>query len=175
MAPGPVSSDAAQPAPGRTPLALPLFGSFAVTLTAAYVASFASRTSADFYAILDKPAWAPPPWLFAPAWGTLYLLMAIAAFRVWRGVGFLAARWALAVFTGQLVLNALWTWLFFVWRDGPWATAEVITLWSAILVTLVLFWRRDRVAGLMLVPYLAWVSFATALTISVWQRNPTLL
>jgi tryptophan-rich sensory protein len=62
-----------------------------------------------------------------------------------------------------------------VWRDGPWATAEVITLWSAILVTLVLFWRRDRVAGLMLVPYLAWVSFATALTISVWQRNPTLL
>lgn len=152
-----------------------LIGAFAVTLTAAYLASIASRTSADFYAILDKPTWAPPPWLFAPAWGLLYLLMAIAAFRVWRGAGLSAARGALTLYVGQLVLNALWTWLFFVWRDGPWAIAEVVTLWGAILLNMVAFWRHDRLAGALLIPYLGWVSFATALTISVWQRNPSLL
>jgi tryptophan-rich sensory protein len=170
-----VSSSATPPSPVRSPVALPLLGSVAVTLTAAFAASFASRTSGAFYAVLDKPAWAPPPWLFAPAWGTLYLLMALAAFRIWRGTGLPAARGALGLYVGQLVLNALWTWLFFVWRDGPWATAEVVMLWTAILATLVAFWRRDRLAGLLLLPYLGWVSFATALTISVWQRNPTLL
>ncbi|MFO0093482.1 MAG: TspO/MBR family protein, partial [Gemmatimonadaceae bacterium] len=107
--------------------------------------------------------------------GTLYVLMALAAFRVWRATGLTAARGALALYGGQLVLNALWTWLFFVWRDGPWATAEVVVLWRAILATLVAFWRHDRLAGLLLLPYLGWVSFATALTIAVWQRNPTLL
>ncbi len=175
MATGPVSPSAVPPSEGRSPVARPLLGAFAVTFTAAYAASFASRTSGAFYAVLDKPAWAPPPWLFAPAWGTLYVLMALAAFRVWRATGLTAARGALALYGGQLVLNALWTWLFFVWRDGPWATAEVVVLWSAILATLVAFWRHDRLAGLLLLPYLGWVSFATALTIAVWQRNPTLL
>jgi len=75
----------------------------------------------------------------------------------------------------QLALNALWTWLFFVWRDGPWATAEVLVLWATIAAATVAFRRRDRPAALLLLPYLLWVSFASALTISVWQRNPGLL
>ena len=147
----------------------------AVTTAAAAGAAYASRTSAEFYALLDKPIWAPPAWLFGPVWSVLYLLMAVAAWRVWRARGFEPARRALALYTLQLVFNALWTWLFFVWRDGPWATAEVLTLWASIAATMLAFKRIDRLAAGMLVPYLAWVSFASALTISVWQRNPGLL
>jgi translocator protein len=137
--------------------------SLLVTGTAATLAARASVTSAAFYAQLDKPAWAPPAWLFGPVWTLLYLLMAIAAWRVWRAAG-AGSRPAL-----------LWTWLFFVWRNGPWATIEVLLLWASIVTTLLLFRRHDRAAALMLAPYLAWVSFASALTIAVWQRNPTLL
>lgn len=146
-----------------------------VTAVAAVAAAMASRTSAEFYAILDKPAWAPPAWLFGPVWSLLYVLMAVAAWRVWRAAGLTRARGALALFVVQLALNALWTWLFFVWRNGPWATAEVLLLWAAIATTALLFKTHDRLAAGMLLPYLAWVSFATALTIAVWQRNPSLL
>ncbi|AMW05178.1 TspO/MBR family protein [Gemmatimonas phototrophica] len=146
-----------------------------VTTVAAFSAAFASRTSAEFYALLDKPAWAPPAWLFGPVWSVLYLLMAVAAWRVWRANGLRAARAPLGWYVVQLALNALWTWLFFVWRDGPWATVEVLVLWAAIAVTAVLFRRRDTIAAGLLLPYLVWVSFASALTISVWQRNPALL
>lgn len=146
-----------------------------VTAVAAASAAYASRTSAEFYAQLDKPVWAPPAWLFGPVWSVLYLLMAVAAWRVWRAQGLQRARGALALYLLQLAFNALWTWLFFVWRDGPWATAEVVTLWATIAATLVAFKRADNPAAVLLVPYLAWVSFASALTISVWQRNPALL
>jgi translocator protein len=162
-------------------LARPRAGWFAlavcilVTAVAAFSAAFASRTSAEFYAILDKPVWAPPAWLFGPVWSVLYLLMAVAAWRVWRAEGWHAARAPLGLYVIQLALNALWTWLFFVWRDGPWATAEVLLLWAAIAVTAVLFGRLDKAAAWLLLPYLVWVSFASALTISVWQRNPALL
>jgi tryptophan-rich sensory protein len=146
-----------------------------VTCAAAFSAAYASRTSAAFYAQLDRPSWAPPAWLFGPVWSVLYLLMAIAAWRVWRAAGFAQARTALALYGVQLALNALWTWLFFAWRNGAWATAEVLVLWSAIVLTMHRFSRHDRVAAAMLLPYLAWVSFASALTVAVWQRNPTLL
>ncbi len=146
-----------------------------VTGGAAFAAAFASRSSAEFYALLVKPEWAPPAWLFGPVWSMLYLFMAIAAWRVWRAVGFERATAPLGLYAVQLGLNALWTWLFFVWHDGPWATAEVLLLWASIAATIVAFRRRDRPAALLLLPYLLWVSFASALTISVWQRNPGLL
>ncbi len=152
-----------------------LLVSIAVTGMAAFGAAYASRTSAQFYALLDKPGWAPPAWLFGPVWSVLYVLMAVAAWRVWRASGLGAARPALGLYLLQLAFNALWTWLFFVWRDGPWATAEVLVLWGSILVTIVLFRRHDRTAAVLMAPYLLWVSFASALTISVWQRNPSLL
>jgi tryptophan-rich sensory protein len=153
---------------------LALIVSVGVTGAAAGLAARSSVTSAAFYAQLDKPAWAPPPWLFGPVWSALYLLMAVAAWRTWRAAG-RTARGALALYGGQLVLNALWTWLFFEQHVGLWATVEVVALWAAILATLLAFRRHDRPAALLLVPYLAWVSFASALTIAVWQRNPTLL
>ncbi|MFO0071316.1 MAG: TspO/MBR family protein [Gemmatimonas sp.] len=163
-------------AAGRAHAGLPaLLVSIAVTSAAAAGAAGASRSSAAFYAILDKPVWAPPAWLFGPVWSLLYLLMAVAAWRVWRASGLAGARAAMALYLVQLALNALWTWLFFVWRDGPWATAEVLALWGCIVATLIAFRRHDTTAGYLLAPYLAWVSFATALTVSVWLRNPSLL
>ena len=101
--------------------------------------------------------------------------MAVAAWRVWRIAGFDGARVELTLYVVQLLLNAAWSWFFFVRRDGRDATIEVIALWLSIVATMVAFLMRDVTAGLLFVPYLTWVSFATALTISVWRRNPTLL
>lgn len=151
-----------------------LLASVVVTGLAATAAARSSVTSAVFYAQLDKPAWAPPAWLFGPVWSVLYVLMAVAAWRTWCA-GRSAARGALVLYGAQLLLNALWTWLFFERHSGLWATIEVLALWAAILATLLAFRRHDRPAALLLAPYLGWVSFATALTIAVWQRNPTVL
>jgi translocator protein len=86
-----------------------------------------------------------------------------------------AVRTALAVFVAQLALNALWSWLFFAWRQGVAAFAEIVVLAAAILLCLVRFWRIRRIAGWLLVPYLAWVCFAAALAGTIWRRNPALL
>lgn len=122
-----------------------------------------------------RPPWAPPGWLFGPVWSALYLLMGLAAWLVWRVRGFAGARSALLVFVSQLAVNALWTWLFFVWRQGALAFLEILMLWVLILVTIGLFWRASRVAALLLLPYLAWVSFASVLTFAIWRLNPEFL
>lgn len=125
----------------------------------------------EWYADINKPAWNPPGWVFGPVWTTLYLLMGIAAWRLWRRHGFREARFALGAFLVQLALNAAWTPLFFGLHRMDLAFFEIILLWLAILATLLLFWRRDRWAGLMLVPYLLWVSFASMLNFTLWQLN----
>jgi tryptophan-rich sensory protein len=147
----------------------------ALSFAAAAVGGVASANAGDFYLQLARPAWAPPAWLFAPVWTALYLLMGVAAWQVWRERGFRQAPIALSLFLLQLALNALWTWIFFAWRLGAVAFAEILVLWILILCTLVAFWRVRPVAGALLIPYLAWVTLATALTYAVWQRNPTLL
>jgi tryptophan-rich sensory protein len=101
--------------------------------------------------------------------------MAISAWLVWRRRGFRKAGPALSLFLFQLSVNALWTWLFFVWRQGGLAFAEILLLWSLILITAILFWRHSRVAAALLLPYLAWVSFASALTWAMWKGNPHIL
>ena len=93
----------------------------------------------------------------------------------WRDAGFSGAKVELSFYVVQLVLNMAWSYFFFVRRTGLGATIEVVSLWLSIAITLVMFWRRDMIAGVLFVPYLAWVTFATALTVSVWRRNPTLL
>lgn len=182
--PAPAASSASRQSPTRPASLVALAVSIVVTGTAAALAARSSVSSASFYAQLDKPAWAPPAWLFGPVWSVLYVLMAVAAWRTWRASGTTAggtpagganARGALALYAAQLVLNALWTWLFFERHVGLWATVEVLALWATILATLLAFRRHDRGAAALLVPYLGWVSFASALTIAVWQRNPTLL
>ena len=152
-----------------------LLGWFVLTFAASAVGARASISASSFYAELTQPTWAPPSWLFGPVWTTLFALMAIAAWLVWRDGGFVAHRNALVMFVAQLFLNALWSWLFFAWRQGGLAFAEVLVLWASILATLVLFWRAKPLAGLLLVPYLLWVSFAAVLNFTLWQNNPALL
>ncbi|NYE59996.1 tryptophan-rich sensory protein [Duganella sp. 1224] len=160
-------------APHR-PWQLPaLAGWLVLTFLFAAIGAYASAQAADFYLQLDRPAWAPPAWLFGPAWTVLYLLMGIAAWRVQRAPG--STRAELTLYTVQLAANALWTWLFFAWHLGAWAFAEILLLWVLIAATIAAFWRRDRWAGVLLVPYIAWVSFATCLCYSIWQRNPGVL
>ena len=155
--------------------ALALLGWLAVSFLAAALGGLASTNAGDFYQQLTRPAWAPPSWLFAPAWTVLYLLMAVSAWLVWREGGFRRARIALCLFLIQLAVNALWTWLFFVWRQGELAFGEILILWLLIVCTIIAFWRVRAIAAVLLIPYLAWVTFASALTYVVWQRNPTLL
>ncbi|MBZ5488171.1 tryptophan-rich sensory protein [Halomonas aquamarina] len=148
---------------------LGLIGWLVLAYLAAAIGAVASINAAAFYESLQQPAWAPPTWLFGPMWTTLYGLMGIAAWLAWRERG---ARPALTVFVVQLALNALWSWLFFVWNLGAISFIATLVLWVLILVTLLMFWRLKRLAGILLVPYLAWVSLACALTWSVWQLNP---
>jgi len=154
---------------------LALAGWIGISFTAAAVGGLASVKAAGFYQKLSLPVWAPPSWLFGPAWTLLYLLMGIAAWIVWKTGGRRNAAGALFLFLVQLAANALWTWLFFAWRLGAAAFIEIILLWILILCTLIAFWRIRPLAGYLLLPYLFWVSFAAALTFSIWQRNPQLL
>ncbi|MCX6139241.1 MAG: tryptophan-rich sensory protein [Candidatus Kapabacteria bacterium] len=146
-----------------------------LVFVAAAVGGLASSSAGSFFMELNRPPWAPPAWLLGPAWTVLYLLMGVASWLVWKQGGFAGARGALTLYGIQLVLNGVWTWLFFVMRSGSLAFVEIVVLWLLILATLIAFWRKSAVAGAMLIPYLLWVAFATALTFSMWQRNPSLL
>ncbi len=125
-----------------------------------------------WYAGLNRPAWNPPPWVFGPAWTLLYAMMAIAAWLVWREGGWRTQGRALRLFLLQWLLNALWTPLFFGLHSPGIAFAEIMALWSLLSLTLLAFWQVRRAAGLLLVPYLAWVSFAGALNYTIWRLNP---
>ena len=150
----------------RTWWALLGFGA-AVTAAAAIGVLGVSGTT-DEYAGLRQPDWAPPSWLFGPVWTVLYALIAIAGWLVWRKVGFGPALWA---WTAQLVLNAIWTPLFFGAGRYGLAFAEIVLMWLAIGVTVALFRRISRPAALLMLPYWAWVTFAAALNFSIWQLN----
>ena len=155
--------------------ALGLVGWLLVAFAAAAAGGLASANAGDFYSELVRPTWAPPGWLFGPVWSVLYALMGIAAWLVWRARGFSGARAALFLFIAQLAVNALWTWLFFVWREGALAFAEIVLLWLMIAATIGLFWRVSKLAAVLLVPYLGWVSFASVLSFATWRLNPGLL
>jgi tryptophan-rich sensory protein len=154
---------------------LGLFGWLAVTFIAAAVGSLASVQAASFYGALARPSWAPPASWFGPVWSILYVLMAVAAWLVWRVPLGARTRTPLALFLLQLALNAIWSWLFFAWRLGGPAFMDIVVLLALITATLVSFWKVKRLAGALLLPYLCWVTFATALTWSIWQSNPALL
>ena len=125
----------------------------------------------EWYAQLTKPSWNPPNWIFGPVWTALYLLMAVAAWRVWKQGGFGAQRRPLTLFLAQLGLNAIWSPIFFGLKQPGVAFAEILVLWAAIVGTIVAFRRVDRVAAGLLLPYLAWVSFASVLNFTLWRLN----
>lgn len=162
-----------QPSARRQLIALG--ASLLLSFAAAGVGAVASINAAGFYQQLVQPGWAPPAGVFGPVWSVLYLLIGIAAWLVWKARGLRAAQLALTLFVVQLAANALWTWLFFAWHRGSWAFAEIIVLWLLIVATIVAFWRIRPLAGALLLPYLAWVSFACGLTWAMWHLNPGVL
>jgi tryptophan-rich sensory protein len=125
----------------------------------------------NWYVDLTKPEWTPPDWVFGPVWTALYIGMAVAAWLVWRQRGIGAARLPFALFATQLVLNSMWSVLFFGFQQPGVAFIEILLLWAAILATLIAFWRHSTLAGLLLFPYLAWVSFAAVLNWAIWCSN----
>jgi tryptophan-rich sensory protein len=125
----------------------------------------------DWYAELAKPEWTPPDWIFGPVWTLLYLMMAIAAWMVWRKAGAARGRRPFTLFGIQLALNVLWSVLFFGLRSPGIAAVEVLLLWAAIAWTLSAFWRWSRWAGVLMVPYLVWVGYAAVLNWAIWSLN----
>lgn len=125
-----------------------------------------------WYSAIQKPSFTPPAWIFAPVWTTLYILMGVAAFLVWRrGLESRLVRVALAWFLGQLVLNALWSPVFFGWHRIGLALIVLVLLWIVLAVTLWRFAGISKAAAALLIPYLLWVSFAGVLNASIWWLN----
>jgi tryptophan-rich sensory protein len=144
--------------------------SLVVFLALVALAAFAgSQAQPDaWYASIAKPSFNPPNWIFAPVWTTLYVLMAVAAWRVWVRSGLSAA---VVLWGVQLVLNAIWSPLFFELHRIDLALADIVALLVLLIATVVAFFRIDRVAGWLMVPYLAWVAFATVLTGAIFRLN----
>ncbi|MFV2102735.1 TspO/MBR family protein [Micromonospora sp. LOL_024] len=145
-----------------------LAGLGAAVLVAAALGNLAAVGAAADYSNLEQPAWAPPSWLFGPVWTILYVMIAFSGWLAWRQAGFGPELGAWGV---QLVLNAAWTPIFFAAGWYGLAFTEIVLLWLAVGVTVLLFWRISRAAAALLLPYWAWVTFAASLNYSVWQLN----
>ena len=154
---------------------LGLAGWLALAFATAAVGAIASIEASTFYAQLARPVWSPPGYIFGPVWSVLYALMGVSAWLVWCEKSAQHRRLALALFVAQLGANALWSWLFFAWHEGALAFADVLFLLALIGAMIATFWSVRRLAAVLIVPYLVWVSFASALTCAVWQANPALL
>mgnify|MGYP000117916113 CR=1 FL=1 len=124
-----------------------------------------------WYDTLAKPPWTPPSWTFGVVWPLLYLTMGIAAWLVWQRAGWRNARTALTVFLVQLIPNTMWSWLFFGEQRIGWALVDIVVLWLLIVAAILLFRRHRRLAAALLLPYLAWVGYATTLNAAIWLMN----
>jgi tryptophan-rich sensory protein len=134
-------------------------------------AAVTATSVGSWYPTLAKPAFNPPDWIFAPVWTALFFMMAIAGWRVWRRDGLRKARWALTLFGLQLALNLGWSVVFFGLRSIGAALTEIAVLLLAVVATAAVFWQRDRVAGMLFIPYAAWVAFALVLNAALWRLN----
>jgi translocator protein len=132
---------------------------------------FTTPSIPNWYASLLKPAWTPPNWIFGPVWSVLYLSMAVAAWLVWRQEGLKRGVLPMSLFGIQLFMNTLWSWLFFGLHSPGAALVDIVLLWMAIVATTWAFWHRSKVAGVLFIPYLFWVSFAIALNLAIWRMN----
>ena len=152
--------------------AVGLVVSLMICFAAGGIGGLATTQGLDaWYETLDKPTWNPPNWVFAPVWTTLYGLMGTAVWLVWRGGVWNEVKSAVVLFTVQLVLNGLWSILFFGLQNPGGALIEIVALWLAIFATTILFFRRSMVAGGLMMPYLVWVSFASFLNFTIWNLN----
>jgi benzodiazapine receptor len=153
---------------------LKLVTSVIICLLAGFIGSvFTSPSIPAWYATLTKPSFNPPDWVFAPVWTILFVLMGISAYLVWnKGLQNKDVKISLFIFGIQLVLNALWSFLFFGLHSPFYAFVEIILLWAAIALTILNFFKISRRAGLLLLPYILWVSFAALLNFTIWRLNP---
>ncbi len=144
-----------------------------LSVTLGYLSGMVTRDSINtWYPTLEKPVFNPPNWIFAPVWTLLYAMMGIAAGLVWtNGSDEQTTKKALGFFAVQFGLNALWSYLFFGLQNPLLALSEIILLWLLILETYTIFKKINKTAGLLLLPYLAWVSFAALLNASIWWLN----
>lgn len=151
---------------------LTLFIFIVIAQSAGVIGSiFTAPKIETWYVFLEKPFFAPPNWLFAPAWIILYTLMGIAAFLIWQKRQTFRARSALFFYAGQILLNVLWSVVFFGLQNPFLGFLIIIVLWLLIAATMVKFWKVERTAGLLFVPYILWVTFAAALNLAIWQLN----
>ena len=149
-----------------------IFGLITSLIMVALVAFTGSHFSPGaWYQELIKPSWTPPSWLFGPAWTILYILMATAAWLVWRESKKIRIGPALSIYIIQLILNGLWSWIFFGLHEIGMALADLIALLIAIIITCVLFWKIKHIAGILILPYIGWVSFAGFLNYAIWMLN----
>lgn len=159
------------PSGSRIKAALVLFG---LTSLTAVIGSIGSIQAGSFYAALNQPTWAPPAALFGPVWTTLYLMMAYSGYRIWRRTLHLAHP-VLLFFYGQLLLNGLWSWVFFVWHWGALAMLNILILLLLIAGLIQGARQVDGLSAWLLAPYALWVTFASALNFALWQLNPVSL
>lgn len=146
--------------------------SVGVCFLAGGIGSLATASSVTgWYSQINKPSWNPPNWIFGPVWSTLFLMMGVACWLVWKQQGFAPAKFALGWFAFHLVLNTLWSVLFFGMQQMGWACVEIVALWISIAVAIFLFSGHSMLAAGLLVPYLMWVSFAAFLNFTIWRLN----
>jgi len=157
------------------PTKLDLFGLFVFVTLCLLVSAAGGAVTAlsvdTWYQALAKPSFNPPDWVFAPVWTILYCLMGVSGWRVWRHRASQATRGALALFALQLFFNFAWSVLFFGLQRIELALIDIVILFVAIVANMILFWRIERLATLLLAPYAAWVAFATILNVSIWLLN----
>jgi translocator protein len=160
------------PAFSRNPWIV-LAGLMALCLAVGIIGAVTTQSSvANWYPNLAKPSWTPPPWLFPPTWTALYIIMAFAAWLVWKtNTRFAGVRLAMVLFFTQLALNAFWSPLFFGLKSPGLALIDMVLLLIALMLTVWAFLTRRLVAGLLMMPYLAWVLFAATLNFAIWRMN----
>ncbi|MBT5338660.1 tryptophan-rich sensory protein [Candidatus Falkowbacteria bacterium] len=153
------------------PKAARLFLMIVVCQLAGLIGSvFTTSNITSWYQNLTRPSFAPPNWVFAPVWTILFVLMAIALFIAWENK-FKKAKLGLLFFVAQLVLNVFWSFLFFGLHNPWFALIEIIALLIFIILTTINFWRTNLWAGILMLPYIAWVGFATILNFAYWRLN----
>ena len=145
----------------------------AIPLAVGATSGFFTATGVEsWYQTINKPSWNPPGWIFGPVWTTLYVMMGIALFFVWKSAATeLLKRTAISLFAVQLLLNFFWSFIFFDQHQSGWALVEIITMWVSILLTIFSFAQVSKTAAWMLVPYISWVSFASILNYTIWKLN----
>lgn len=150
-----------------------LFISILIPLLVGAIAGVFTTSGVDgWYAVANKPLFNPPNWIFAPVWTTLYILMGIALYLVWKSdAAKNIKQTALVLFAVQLTLNFFWSFIFFSLQQTGWALVEIIAMWLVIVATIIWFGKISKTAAWLLVPYICWVSFATVLNYAIWKLN----